>query len=106
MRRAPITLASLAVLLAVLLPSACEAGCAADQHGGLVCGEGKDAVRVIDDTTSPSKTLALAWRCAAGFPADGKEPAGDIENVIVRLEDGAVLGKIGAAYWDTGTMHP
>jgi hypothetical protein len=102
MRSASIILA----LLAVCLSSTCEAACIADQHGGLVCGEGKDAARIIDDTTSPDKKLAIAWRCSAGMPADGKEPAGDTEDVIVRLEDGAVLGKLGGQYWDTGTVHP
>jgi hypothetical protein len=91
---------------AICLPSACEAACIPDQHGGLVCGVGKDAVRVLDDTTSPSKKLAIGWRCSAGLPADDKEPAGDVEDVIVRLEDGAVLGKLGGEYWNTGTMHP
>ena len=98
MRSASIILA----LLAVCQSSTCEAACIADQHDGLVCGEGKDAARIIDDTTSPSKKLAIAWRCAAGMPADGKEPAGDVEDVIVRLEDGAVLGKLGGQYWYTG----
>lgn len=102
MRNASIILA----ILAFSLPSACEAACIADQHGGLVCGEGKDAARIIDGTTSPSKKLAIAWRCSAGMPADAKEPAGDVEDVIVRLEDGMVLGKLGAQYWDTGRMRP
>jgi hypothetical protein len=102
MRKASLILA----LLAVCLPTACEAACVADQHGGMICGEGKDAARIIDDTTSPDKKLAIAWRCAAGMPADEKEPAGDVEDVIIRLEDGAVLGKLGGQYWNTGTMRP
>jgi hypothetical protein len=102
MRTASIVLAS----LAVLLPSLCEAACVADQHGGVICGEGKDAARIIDDTTSPDKKLAIAWRCSAGMPADEKEPAGDVEDVIIRLADGQVLGKLGGDYWNTGTMRP
>lgn len=92
--------------IAICPPTASEAACVADQHGGRVCGEGKDAVRVIDNTISPSKKLAIAWRCSEGMPADAKEPAGDVEDVIIRLEDGMVLGKLGAQYWDTGTMRP
>ena len=38
--------------------------CVADQHGDLVCGEGKAAMRVVADTTSPSKNYAFAWRTA------------------------------------------
>jgi hypothetical protein len=102
MRSASIILA----LLAVCLPSICEAGCVADQHDGIICGEGKDAARIIDDTTSPDKKLAIAWRCSAGMPADEKEPAGDVEDVIIRLADGQVLGKLGGQYWNTGTMRP
>jgi len=94
------------VLLAVCLPTICQAGCVADQHDGIVCGEGKDAARVIDDTTSPDKKLAIAWRCSAGMPADEKEPAGDVEDVIIRLADGQVLGRLGGQYWNTGTMRP
>jgi len=94
------------VLLAVCLPTICQAGCVADQHDGIVCGEGKDAARVIDDTTSPDKKLAIAWRCSAGMPADEKEPAGDVEDVIIRLADGQVLGRLGGQYWKTGTMRP
>ena len=51
MRSASIILA----FLAVCLSSPCEAACIPDRHGGLVCGEGKDAARIIDDTISPSK---------------------------------------------------
>ena len=102
MRKASIILA----VLAISLPSVCEAACIPDQHGGLICGEGKDAARVIDDTISPDKKLAIAWRCSAGMPADEKEPAGDVEDVIIRLADGQVLGKLGGQYWDTGTVHP
>jgi hypothetical protein len=40
--------------------------CVADQHGGLVCGEGKAAMRVVADTTSPSKEYAFAWRSEQG----------------------------------------
>lgn len=102
MRSASIILA----ILAVCLSSTVEAACIPDQHGGLVCGEGKDAARIIDDTSSPSKKLAIGWRCAAGMPADGKEPAGDVEDVIIRLDDGEVLGKLGGQYWETGTVRP
>ena len=34
--------------------------CIADQFGGLACGEGKGALRVFADSTSPSKGYAFA----------------------------------------------
>jgi hypothetical protein len=94
----------LALILA-FLPAVAEAGCITDQYGGLVCGEGKDAVRVFDDTTSPSKKFALGWRDVDGIPTGDKMPAGEVEHVLIRLDDGAVLGTLPGDYWDTGAMH-
>jgi hypothetical protein len=79
--------------------------CIADQYGGLVCGEGKDAVRVIDDTTSPSKIFAFAWRDPGGLPSAQDNPPG-VEDVLVRLSDGAVIAKLGGQYWNTGELRP
>ncbi|KRR16291.1 hypothetical protein CQ14_33240 [Bradyrhizobium lablabi] len=78
--------------------------CVADQHGGLVCGEGKAAMRVVADTTSPSKNYAFAWRSPQGLPS-GNDIPDNIENVLVRLKDGAVLAKLGGEYWATGEMR-
>src|SRR5262245_4964698 len=78
--------------------------CVADQHGGLVCGEGKAAMRVVADTTSPSKNYAFAWRSPQGLPS-GNDIPDNIENVLVRLNDGAVLAKLGGEYWATGEMR-
>jgi hypothetical protein len=95
----------LACLLA-LLPVAAEAGCITDQYGGRVCGEGKDAARVIDDTTSPSEKYAVAWRCSTGLPTGKEFPGGDVDNVLIRLDDGKVLGTLGSSYWRTGELRP
>jgi hypothetical protein len=105
MRQTFILAAAIVALLLPLTTGARAAGCVADQYGGPVCGEGRDAVRVFDDTTSPSKKFAFAWRSSAGLPAGQQEPAGDIENVLVRLDDGAVIGKLGGEYWAIGTMR-
>jgi hypothetical protein len=79
-------------------------GCVADQHGGLVCGEGKAAMRVIADTTSPSNSYAFAWRTAQGLPS-GSDTPNDVENVLIRVTDGVVLATLGGSYWETGEMR-
>ncbi|QHO76469.1 hypothetical protein ACH79_31470 [Bradyrhizobium sp. CCBAU 051011] len=78
--------------------------CVADQHGGLVCGEGKAAMRVVADTISPAKDYAFAWRSAQGLPS-GSDIPDDIENVLIRISDGAVLAKLAGKYWATGAMR-
>jgi hypothetical protein len=78
--------------------------CIADQRGGLVCGEGKGALRVFANTTSPSKNYAFAWRTAQGLPSGGDIP-NDVENVLIRVTDGAVLATLGGTYWATGEMR-
>jgi hypothetical protein len=78
--------------------------CIADQSGGLVCGAGKGALRVFANTTSPSKNYAFAWRTAQGLPS-GDEIPNDVENVLVRVTDGAVLATLGGTYWETGEMR-
>jgi hypothetical protein len=78
--------------------------CVTDRHDGLVCGEGKDAVRIFADTTAPSKKFAFAWRSPDGLPSGRDIPQG-VENVLIRLADGAVLTKLGGEYWTTGEMR-
>jgi hypothetical protein len=79
--------------------------CVADQHGDLVCGEGKAAMRVVADTTSPSKNYAFAWRSEQGLPPGGDLPPSGVENLLIRIADGAVLAKLGGQYWATGEMR-
>ena len=78
--------------------------CIADQRGGLVCGTGKGALRVFANTTSPSKNYAFAWRTAQGLPSGDQTP-NDVENVLIRVTDGAVLATLGGTYWETGEMR-
>ena len=78
--------------------------CIADQRGGLVCGTGKGALRVFADTTSPSKTYAFAWRTAQGLPS-GRDIPNDVENVLIRVTDGAVLATLGGTYWETSEIR-
>jgi hypothetical protein len=100
-------LAFLLVLIALHVqhvPAAHAQACAPDQHGGLVCGEGKAAMRVVADTASPSKNYAFAWRSEQGLSVGDPPPPG-VENLLVRLGDGAVLAKLGGEYWATGEMR-
>jgi len=78
--------------------------CVADQNGGLVCGAGKSAMRVFADTISSSKQYAFAWRSPDGLPSGDGTPSG-VENVLIRLSDGAVVAKLGGAYWATGQLR-
>jgi hypothetical protein len=69
----------------------------------LACGAGEGAALVISRSTSPSKRLALAWRLANRAPSvrpDEHDP--DLENLIVRIKDGAVLARTHGVYWHTG----
>ena len=95
------------VLLALYAPQTAAVraeGCVTDPRGGLVCGEGKSAARVFAKTTSPSKEYAFAWRTAQGLPS-GDDTPNDVENVLIRLSDGAVLATLGGTYWETGGMR-
>lgn len=78
--------------------------CTADQNGGLVCGTGKDAVRIFDQMYSPSREYAFAWRSGNGLP-QGDDIPNDAEDVLVRVKDGAVLARLGGTFWDTGRMR-
>ena len=60
-----------------------------------MCGEGKAAMRVVADTTSPSKNYAFAWRSEQGLPSGRDLPPAGVENLLIRIADGAVLAKLG-----------
>ena len=96
------------VLIALYVQQAATAhaqACVADQQGGLVCGEGKAAMRVVADTTSPSKNYAFAWRSEQGLPSGRDPPPAGVENLLIRVTDGAVLATLGGTYWETGEMR-
>jgi hypothetical protein len=97
-------LAALAVAMLAGPAAAARPGpCIDDGRSGLVCGSGPGAPRVIAGTVSPSGRLALAWRNPAAPP--DVQPDGDVELLLVRLDDGAVLGAGPGAFWDTGQLH-
>ena len=87
-------------------PAAAEVGpCRTDSHHGLTCGQGDGAARVIEKTMSPSKRLALAWRSMDHPPTEPAENDDNLELLLIRLKDGAVLSRRMTYYWDTGETH-
>ena len=106
MHRRSVTAAALAIctLIACAPRATAEMGpCQPDKFGGLTCGSGVGAARVIEDTLSPSKRLALAWRSTKGPPTE--EPGDDPEILVVRIADGAILAASKGMYWNTGEMR-
>lgn len=100
------TLTLVLTALYVLQAAAVHAqSCVADRQGVLVCGEGKAAMRVVAGTTSPSKEYAFAWRSEQGPPSGRDETPSGIENLLIRISDGAVLAKLGGKYWATEEMR-
>jgi hypothetical protein len=69
------------------------------------CGNGVGAARVIEDTVSPDKRFAFAWRDPEVVPDTMPEGFTDMEFLLARLSDGAVLAKDQTEYWDTGEGH-
>ena len=62
-------------------------------------------MRVVADTISPSKNYAFAWRSEQGLPSGRDQPPTGVENLLIRIADGAVLAKLGGEYWATGDMR-
>ena len=90
--RVTIPTLTIAALLAGGLPALAEIGpCKAARDP--LCGSGKGAARVVRDTVSPDKKFALAWRDPDRDPNDVDENFIDLEVLLVRLADGAVLAK-------------
>jgi hypothetical protein len=88
--------------VAAALPASAETGpCLPDQAGGLTCGEGPGAARVVDGTISPSKRLAFAWRAPGRSPTEAPDDD-PIESLLIRLSDGAVLSSAPGKYWRAG----
>lgn len=85
-----------------LLASALTSGSAPAEMGpcrpadfDLICESGDCAARTIIKAISPSKRLAFAWRLANRPPTERPEENDpNLENLIVRIADGAVLAKI------------
>jgi hypothetical protein len=87
------------VAAAVASPVKAEIGpCQPDKDGGLTCGSGLGAARVVEGTMSPSKRFAFAWRDPGRSPADDPDPD-KVENLLIKISDGAVLWSARGRYW-------
>jgi hypothetical protein len=105
-KSATIALAFAALTIAPLIARAEMGPCIPDDRGSLTCGNGVGAARVIPKTTSPSNRLALAWRLTSSAPGyQLHEDNPDLESLIVRVEDGAILAKSQGTYWDMGDRY-
>jgi hypothetical protein len=101
-----IALAFAALAIAPLIARAEMGPCIPDLRGSLTCGNGVGAARVIPKTASPSNRLALAWRLTSSAPGyQLHEGNPDLENLIVRINDGAILAKSQGTYWDMGDRY-
>jgi hypothetical protein len=101
-----IALAFAALVIAPSIARAEMGPCIPDDRGSLTCGNGVSSARVIPKTTSPSNRLALAWRLTSSAPGyQLHEDNPDLESLIVRIEDGAILAKSRGTYWDMGDRY-
>jgi hypothetical protein len=99
-------LAFAALVIAPLIARAEMGPCIPDDRGSLTCGNGVGSARVIPKTTSPSNRLALAWRLTSSAPGyQLHEDNPDLESLIVRIADGAILAKSPGTYWDMGDRY-
>ena len=70
----------------------------------MFCGSGEGAARTFYKTTSPSGRLAFGWRLTDRPPTVVPEENDlNLENIVVRVGDGAILAKSHGSYWDLGT---
>lgn len=96
-------LPAIAVLIGAATDAQAEMGpCKPDAADGLTCGSGIGAARVIEDTVSPDERFAFAWRDPEAAPDDTPEGYQQMEFLLVRIADGAVLAKDKTYYWQTG----
>ena len=100
---------ALIFLLAVMMATAQAqiAPCQPDGHNGLVCGTGVGGARVVDGSVSPSKRFAVAWSSKKTGPLDQDVDNWpyDLEDMVIRIADGAVLARVPGIYFDTGGVH-
>jgi hypothetical protein len=89
------------VAAAMASPTKAEIGpCQPDKDGGLTCGSGPGAARVVEGTMSPSKRLAFAWRAPGSSPSDDPD-LDKVENLLIRISDGAVLWSARGRFFQT-----
>src|SRR5437588_11701230 len=96
LRRAiPLALIALAIVFLLLSEAPAEMGPCRPLGGDVMfCGSGAGAVRTLYKTTSPSGRLAFGWRLTDRLPTvvpEENDP--NLENILVRIGDGAILAK-------------
>src|SRR5450759_442890 len=85
------------------LPARADMGpCRLDANEELTCGIGAGAARIIDDTQSPHKKLAFAWRLPNADPDALPDEDDKIDLLLVRLAGGVILGKSYTGFWANG----
>ena len=70
----------------------------------MFCGTGNGAARTFYKATSPSGRLAFGWRLIDRPPTlmpEENDP--NLQNIVVRIGDGAILAKSHGSYWSLGT---
>jgi hypothetical protein len=100
--------ASISAFVMALAPARAEVGpCKPDALGGLTCGEGIGAARVVAGTISPSQRFAVAWRSTKADPLDTENADNPyfLEDMVIRLADGAVLARTEGSYFEIGPMQ-
>ncbi|HEX3939129.1 MAG TPA: hypothetical protein VHX43_16610 [Xanthobacteraceae bacterium] len=97
-------IALVALIISASGVAAGMAPCVPANDFGLMCGSGEGAARAIVKTISPSQRFAFAWRFTNKPPTNRPDDDDStLENLAVRIKDGAVLAKSKGAYWDLGT---
>ena len=66
-------------------------------------GEGRDACRCRHHLAL--EDYAFAWRSEQGLPSGREPPPSGVENLLIRIADGAVLARLGGRYWATSEMR-
>lgn len=70
----------------------------------MLCGTGNGAAQTFYKTISPSGRLAFGWRLTDRPPTVAPEENDpNLENIVVRIGDGAILAKSRGTYWSLGT---
>lgn len=95
-----------AIGFALLLLSGSSASAAECKSLGdaIVCGEGNAQMRILSGTASPDLRFGIGWRERNNGASEEPDPE-DVENLLVRLSDGAVLLTLGGNNWETAKLR-
>ena len=91
------------VLLALYAPQTAAVraeACVANQKWRPCLRLGQERVARIRQHHLAIQNYAFAWRTAQGLPS-GRDTPNDVENVLIRVTDGAVLATLGGPLGDS-----